>query len=203
MISKNQLIRNRSSLILKGTATIVFGLVALAHPGEDIQRMMLPFGLLVLLSGLIGICRSCFFLKPSLPLSKIIMIKGITESFIGLSALLFLQAEVEFFLVLISLWLILTGMIQAVRARALKSIFDSYLMASLSGWIVAAFGILLLLNINLQWFELQYEVAVFAILMGGMMIYIYFMIRELRDYLGHHPKKTNNRKNTVYYDRAY
>lgn len=203
MFSKNQLIRNRGSLILKGTATIVFGLVALAHPGEDIQRMMLPFGILVLLNGLIGVCRSFSLLDPRLPINKLLLTKGCSESLIGLGAICFLNAAVGFFLVLISLWLILTGLWQVARSKALKSISDTYAITRLSGWLEVVFGILLLFNIRLQWFDPEYELSIFAMVMGSIMIYTYFRIRSLKGYLGHHPKKITNQKNSVYYDRAY
>lgn len=203
MISKNQLIRNRGSLILKGTATIVFGLVALAHPGDDIQRMMLPFGILVLLNGLIGIGRSFSFFNPRLPAIKFVLVKGLVESLIGLSAILFLNAAIDFFLVLISLWLILTGLVQAARTKALRPVSGSYRMTRLGGWFEAAFGVLLLVNLRLRWFDPEYELAVFAMLMGGIMIYTYFRIRALKDYLGDRPRKVSCYKDTVYYDRAY
>jgi len=203
MLTKNQLIRNRGSMVLKGTATIVFGLVALAHPGDDIQRMMLPFGILVLLNGLIGVCRNFSWLYPRLPTKKPLLVKGITESLVGLSALCFLNAKPGFFIVLISLWLIITGLYQSARSKALKPLSDSYLISRLSGYLEAIFGVLLLINIRLQWFDPKYELAVFAILMGSIMIYTYFRIGALKDYLGNYPKKISNRKNSVYYDRAY
>lgn len=203
MFSKHQLIRNRGGLILKGFATSVFGLVALAHPGEDIHQMMLPFGMLVLLNGIISVCQCFSLFRPRMSAKKVVLAKGVIESLIGLSAIVFLNAEPAFFLVLISLWLLLTGLVQVARSKALKPVSDRYQMTLLSGWIESVFGVLLLINIKTQWFDPVYELSILAILMGGIMIYTYFRIRALRDYLGHRPKKLTDYQNTVYYDRAY
>jgi uncharacterized membrane protein HdeD (DUF308 family) len=203
MFSINQLIRNRGSLILKGTAMIVFGLVAFTHPGEAILRMMLPFGLLVLLNGIIGICRSISFFNARLPVNRLLMTKGIAESIIGLSGILFLNTSVTFFLVLISLWLMLTGFVQLKRSQALKPLSSCKILSTLSGITGIFFGCLLLVNLRFEWFAPRYEIASFSLVMGSIMIYTYIRIRELRHYLDHHPKKSGSYKNTVYYDRAY
>ena len=203
MLSKHQLIRNRGGLILKGVATSVFGLVALAHPGEGIHQMMLPFGMLVILNGIISICQCFSLFGPRMSARKVVLVKGIIESFIGLSTIVFLNAGSVFFLVLISLWLILTGLVQIARSKALKPVSDRYQMIRLSGWIEFVSGVLLLINIKTQWFDPMYELSILAILMGGIMIYTYFRIRALQDYLDHRPKKLTEYQNTVYYDRTY
>lgn len=182
---------------------MVFGLVAFTHPGEAIQRMMLPFGILVLLNGIIGICRSISFFNSRLPVNRLLMTKGAAESIIGLSGILFLNASITYFLVLISIWLMLTGFVQLKRSQALRPLSSCRILTSLSGLTGIIFGCFLIVNLRFEWFAPRYEIATFALVMGSITIYTYIRIRELRHYLDHHPKKVSSYKNTVYYDRAY
>ena len=190
-------------MLLKGVSIIAFGLVALCYPGEEIYTLMPAFGILVIINGLGMRLNSIWFSKSGSKWQKSLLRNGIVEIVIGATALWFTAASITAFWELIAVWAIFTGSIQAIRFSKLNnSTIERQLMMA-AGIVSVIFGLFMLVNLWAETVSLTYEVAVFALITGSCMIYTFFRLGKMQDYLRNRPKKLHSRKTTVYYDRAY
>lgn len=203
MTIERQLIKSRDGMLLKGISIIAFGLVALWYPGEEIYTLMPAFGVLVTFNGLAMRLNSIWFFKSGSKWQKSLLRNGIVEIVLGATALWFTVASIPAFWELIALWTIFNGSIQADRFRGLKSRSGERHIMVASGIATIIFGVFILVNLKMEIISFTYEVAVFALISGSCIIYAFFRLGKIQNYLRNKPKKLHSRKTTVYYDRAY
>lgn len=200
---ERQLIKERDSLLFRGIGITTFGLVALCYPGQQIHALMMPFGILVTISGLVTVAKNIHPLVSRHyredPLSK----KGLMELAIGGAAVGFALFSVEVFWILLAIWLMMTGITNVSRYSNIISCHPEVKVILVVNVLSVLFGLFLLLNTVIELVLLSYEVAGFALLLGISLIYTYFKLGKLQQYLGHRHRKMDNHQMTVYYDRAY
>jgi uncharacterized membrane protein HdeD (DUF308 family) len=164
---------------------------------------MPAFGLLVTINGLAMRLNSVWFFKSDSKGGKSLLRNGIVEILIGATTLWFVAASIPAFWALTAVWAIFTGSIQADRFRKLKNRTTERQLMIASGILSVIFGVFMLVNLKVEAVVLTYEVAVFALITGSCMIYTFFRLGKMQQYLRNAPRKIHSRKTTVYYDRAY
>ena len=194
MSTQHQLIIHRSSLLLKGIGVATFGLVAFCYPGQAIGALMFPFGVLVLLNGLAVVVRNRRHVTNLYHWGHTLFKKGILESLIGLTALASVAASASPFWELIAVWTILTGSIHMIEFAQLRDTLSRWRVFMMAGLSSLLFGMLVAINLIVEVISPTYEVAIFGLLFGSSMIYSYPQLGELRQYLGHHPKRVYSSK---------
>jgi uncharacterized membrane protein HdeD (DUF308 family) len=203
MAIERLLIKSKDGMLLKGISIVAFGLVALCYPGEEIYTMMPAFGILVTINGLAMMLNNIWFFKSDSKWGKSLLRNGIVETLIGTTALWFTVASIPAFWELIALWAIFNGSVQADRFRGLKSRSSERHIMIASGIATIIFGAFILVNLKMEIISFTYEVAIFALIAGSCMIYAFFRLGKMQDYLRDKPRKIHSRKTTVYYDRPY
>jgi len=200
---ERQLIKDRDSLLFRGIGITTFGLVALCYPGQQIHALMMPFGILVTISGLVTVAKNIHPLVSRHyredPLSK----KGLMELVIGGAAVGFALFSVAVFWILLATWLMMTGIANVSRYNNIISCHPEVKVILAVNVLSVLLGLFILLNKVMELVPMSYEVAGFALLLGLSSLYTYFKLGKLQQYLGHRPRKINNNQMNVYYDRAY
>ncbi len=170
---KETLDNYRTSLWLKAMAVVPFGLVALCYPGQQIQALIFPFGVLVFLSGSITVLRN-------LQRGQLAMrMKGGAEALIGATVLATAAMSASVFIALIALWLVMTGSIMAIRFNKIKARFLNWQIMVIAGFSAVAFGLFVAISLVLEPISLTYEIAIFALLLGGSMFYACNKLKEI------------------------
>lgn len=200
---ERQLMKSRDSLLFRGIAVTTFGLVALCYPGQELNAMMMPFGILITISGLITIAKNIHPLSSNQyqenPFSK----KGLAELLLGSLAIVASILSVQAFWLILAAWLVITGIGNVNRYSELLERMPQVKVLLMANVVSVLFGLFLVLNMVTGLVTLTYEAVGLALLLGGSLLYTYFKLGELQQYIGHRPSKVASKKMTVYYDRAY
>ena len=201
---ENQLIIHRSSLLLKAVGIITFGLVALCYPGETIHAMMMPFGILVTLNGLMVIGKNIRCFTGNFDWQNSFR-KGLAEFLIGLTAIVAVIISASIFLELIAMWAILTGINQVISFYKLRDRMPHWQGMVATGGASVLFGIFITINLVEKVVPLTYEIAGFALFLGSSLVYAYVRLGEIRQYLGNRPGKIYSPKTleVYYHDRTF
>ncbi|MEM8970304.1 MAG: DUF308 domain-containing protein [Bacteroidota bacterium] len=200
---ERQLIKDRDSLLFRGIGAATFGLVALCYPGQALQAMMMPFGILLTISGLVTVAKNINPLVShqyqECPLSK----KGLAELLLGSLAIVAAAFSVQLFWEILAAWLIITGIANVKRYSDLRERMPAIKVLLIANVLSVLFGLFLVINLLTGLVTLTYEAVGLALLLGGSLFYTYFKLGELQQYMGHRPGKIHSKKMTVYYDRTY
>lgn len=189
-----------NTLLFRGVGTFTFGLVALCYPGDGIAALAVPFGTLVSISGLVTL----FHYAPCVTFWQRTMFrKGVSELIIGVVTLLGVVFSVPLFVAMLAVWVLMTGGVLIARFRRLTPQFAEASALVAAGWATLLFGGYLIASLALPAMSLTYEIAVFALLFGGTLLYGYTKLKESGKYLGYRRGDTHSSQTTVYYDRAY
>jgi uncharacterized membrane protein HdeD (DUF308 family) len=200
---ERQLIKSRDSLLFRGIGVVTFGLVALCYPGNELQAMMMPFGILLTISGLVTIAKNIHPLSShhyqECPFSK----KGLAELLLGSVAIIATIFTIQVFWEILAAWLIITGIVNVKRYSELLERMSAIKVLLMANVLSVLFGLFLVINRMTGLVTLTYEAVGLALLLGGSLFYTYFKLGELQQYIGHRPGKIHSKKMTVYYDRTY
>lgn len=202
MTLERQFIKNKSSLIYRGIGAITFGLVALCYPGDEINALTIPFGSLLILSGLTIIIRNISDQRSKKSNIFSPIGKGVAELFIGSFAILSVAAQINLLWELIALWIIVTGTFQIFTFSRIKQIVQEWKVMAVLGNLAVIFGVSMLANSSLHWISPTYELAIFAIFYGSCFVYIYFKLKEKRKYLKDKPVKFFQPETKAFYEKV-
>ena len=189
MNTQEIVIRDRSSMVLKGIGLVTFGLVALCYPGEAIRALLMPFGVLVTINGAVVMCHNIKYFTGYTRGGQTRFQKGVLELLIGLAAIGAVVIEAPVFKELVALWTILTGSTLVSNFYLLRDRMPRWPVMVGAGVLSMFFGLLLAINSVAEVISLGYGIALFALLLGASMFYAYAQLGEVHQYLGCRPKK--------------
>ncbi len=172
MILKKSIDTYRNSLWLNAIGVSTFGLVALCYPGPQIQALVFPFGALVTLSGVVTILQH---LERG---QQAMRWKGIAEGLLGVTALAAGGVSLPVFMALIALWTLLTGSMMVNRFTRLKDQVPNCPIMVIAGLSAVLFGLFVVVSLATETIAVTYEIAVFALLLGGSMFYGCAQLKE-------------------------
>ena len=123
------------SYLLKGIIAIIFGLILVSWPGATIKVLVIIVGLFALIDGLVNVIRAFVLMSRKQPWGWTLA-GGLIGFLLGAIILRHQEFALSFIVILVGIWIILTGIVELAAA------FD---MPPKSGrGILAVFGILLL-----------------------------------------------------------
>lgn len=201
MTLERQFIKNKSSLIYRGIGAITFGLVALCYPGDEINALAFPFGILLLISGLINVIRYFSLRKNKSGSIFSPAGKGATEICIGSVSLFTAITQIHLLWELIAFWIIMTGVFQVLTFSRIKHIIKEWKVMVVLGNLAVIFGTSMLVNNSLNMVVPSYELAIFTIFYGLCFIYIYFKLKEKSKYIKDKPVKVFEYKTKAFYEK--
>ena len=180
-----------NNILFRGIGALTFGLVALCYPGDGITALIVPFGALVSISGLITLfhyaSRATFW-------QRMMFRKGLGELLIGIVTLLGAAFSAPLFMAMLAIWAMVTGGALVARFHRIAHRFAEAPVMIATGWLTLAFGLYLAASLTLPIVSLTYEIAVFALLLGSSLLYGYTKLKGLRKYLGNRPGKIHSTK---------
>jgi uncharacterized membrane protein HdeD (DUF308 family) len=164
-------------LTISGFTAILFGLLVLFFTEEFIKTAIFYFGLVILITGLILLLTTFYYVKQNKNISMI-TIQSIATIAIGLIIMVFPQRSLELFLVVVGLWCIIIGILQLVILFFLSKILVHWPVLLINGLLTIVLGIIIFFHPFEIADTIGKLVAIFSIVFGITMIYLSFVIRK-------------------------
>jgi uncharacterized membrane protein HdeD (DUF308 family) len=162
---------------ISGITAILFGLLILFFTKEFIQTAIFYFGLLILITGLVLLLTTFYYVKKNKNVSMI-AIQSIATIAIGLIIMVFPQRSLALFLMLVGLWCIIVGILQLVILFFIRKILVHWPVLLINGIMTIVLGLIIFFHP----FEISDTigklVGIFSIVFGITMIYLSFVIKK-------------------------
>jgi uncharacterized membrane protein HdeD (DUF308 family) len=170
--------RNWRWVAARGVLAIVFGLYALFAPGLALGTLVMLFGAMVFVGGILTIvagARRKASHQPAVP----IIVEGIVCVAFGLLALLKPGPTAVGSLFAVSAFAIVSGVVHIVAGIKLRHEFPDEWMLILSGILTTVFGVLMVL---LPWaglLSLIWLIGAYSLFFGLLVLFLGFRLRAL------------------------
>lgn len=170
--------RNWGLVAARGVLAIVFGLYALFAPGLVFGTLIMLFGAVVLMGGILAIvagARRHAIHRPAVS----IIVEGIVCVAFGLLALLKPAPTAVGSLFAVSAFAIVSGVVHIVAGVKMRHEFPGEWMLILSGILTTVFGVLMVL---LPWaglLSLIWLIGAYSLFFGLLLLFFGFRLRAL------------------------
>ena len=159
--------RNWWTLVLRGIAAIVFGLLAWFYPGVTLAVLVIFFGVYALIDGLLALFAA---LAKRVPEDSrwLVGLLGALGVLIGALTLWRPAAAAIALLMYIAAWSLVMGVLQVVAAIRLRKEIQGEFWLGLAGALSIAFAVLILVSPGVGALSIIWVIAGFAILYGHL-----------------------------------
>jgi uncharacterized membrane protein HdeD (DUF308 family) len=164
--------------LLYGIAAIAFGLAALFMPSQTLRFLLLGFGLLSLVDGVVSLL-SMFRKDVALP-SWVLAVYGLISIGFGLWVLMRPEQFGTVFLWLLAVWLILAGFARVLFAVMIRKVVEGEWLLALSGLLAVALGIWIFINPNVGLLTIAIWLGIGALVYGALQIFVALRLRKLQ-----------------------
>lgn len=164
--------------LLYGIAAIGFGLAALFLPNQTLRILLMGFGLLSLVDGVVSLL-SMFRKDVALP-SWVLALYGLVSIGFGLWVLMRPEQFGSVFLWLLALWLVLAGFARVLFAVMIRKVVQGEWLLALSGLLAAALGIWIFINPDVGLVAIAVWLGVGALIYGALQIFVALRLRKLQ-----------------------
>jgi uncharacterized membrane protein HdeD (DUF308 family) len=160
-------------LLLRGIVSIVLGVMAFVWPGLTLASLVLLYGLMCLVDGVVAIAGGLgakFW--QSVLIGAVSIAAGIvTFVYPGLTAMVLLY--------LIAFWAIFRGIFDIAAAIEFRKVIEGELLLGLAGLASIIFGILILFNPGAGALSVVWIFGTYALLFGIMLVILSFKLKGL------------------------
>ncbi len=163
--------------LLYGIAAVLFGLAVLFWPGKTLIVMVMAFGLMSLVDGVVSLF-SLFRKDLALPKWLLVIYALLCIGF-GLLALYNPLMVAQSLLWVLAFWLILTGIARIVFAIQIRKLVKGEWMLVLSGVLALALGVLFLAQPGIGLLTIAIWIAWGVLLYGILQIVVALRMRRL------------------------
>jgi len=167
-------------LLLRGVASIIFGLLAFIWPGLTLVALIFLWGAYAIIDGGIALWAAISGRGAEVAPRWWLAIVGIIGLLAGLVAFASPGLTALVLLMFIACWAILIGAMEIWGAVQLRKEIEGEWWLILSGVLSIAFGILLIARPGSGALALVWVIGSFAILHGGMLIALAFRLKQFR-----------------------
>ena len=189
------LARNWWTLLIRGIAAVVFGVLAFIWPGATIVAMVILFGAYAFVDGvfaIVGAIRAAQSHERWWPF----LLEGIVG--IAIAAITFFEPRVAAFglYFTIAAWAFLTGILEIAAAIQLRKQIANELWLILAGVLSLLFGVLMLWQPMAGAIAIVWVIGAYAIVFGIMMIGLSSALAEGRNGLNdaQRPRRRDRRR---------
>jgi len=165
-------------LLLRGVAAIAFGILAFAWPGLTLLMLSFLWGFYALADGLIAMWAA--IAGGGLVPRWWLAVDGTAGILAGVLTLAWPGMTALVLLILIAIWAIVTGVLQAWGALRLRKEIEGEWLLVLSGLISVAFGIALVVQPAAGALALVWLIGSYSILAGLIYIGLAFQLKRFR-----------------------
>lgn len=171
---------SREVMILEGVAMLGLSAVALCHTIDERFSLLAPLGLLLGFSGITRLMTSAWFFRRGSAWRQLVQQSALIDLMAGAAALLLLLLGSNQIVLLLGLWLILSGYFQIRRYAYLRQQWPACTPAGLTGILSVTMGGFLLANIQGQWLSAPLDLSVPLALLGLFKIYAFIKLGQMR-----------------------
>jgi uncharacterized membrane protein HdeD (DUF308 family) len=173
------LAQNWWAMALRGVFAIVFALIALFSPGATILSLVLFFSAYMLVDGIFGIV-SGIRAASNHQRWGLLILEGILNILVGIIAFIMPGLTVLFFVTLVAVWSLITGVLMIVAAFKLNPEYGRGWLI-FSGVVSVLFGIALLIAPLIGAVVLTWWLGAYALVFGIGLLVLAFKLRRWKD----------------------
>lgn len=152
-------------VVLRGTAAVLFGLVAIFWPGISLAALVTLFGAYALLDGAVTLLLA-LRLPALAPGRSLLVATGLAGLAVGLVSVLWPQATVTLLIYVLAAWLVLFGLIAISHSLQMRKQIADWPF-SRGGIVLLAIGLLLALFPDAVALAATWVLGILALLIGG------------------------------------
>ena len=164
---------------LRGITAIVFGILAFIWPGITLSVLILFFGAYAVVDGVLALYVATRSRGQHVSAS---VLEGIVGIAAGLIAFFWPGITALVLLILISVWAIVTGVMEVIAGVELRHVIKNEWSLVLSGVISAVFGILLLVQPGTGALAVVWLIGLYAVIFGIGMLSLAWQLRGLLEH---------------------
>jgi uncharacterized membrane protein HdeD (DUF308 family) len=131
-------------IVLRGSAALLFGLIAVFWPGISLDLLVTLFGIYALVDGMIALAGT-FRMTPGEPRRTFMLLTGCVGILIGLISVLWPKATVVLLLYFVAIWALFFGLLEVAGSLRMKREFGPDWPLSKGGLLLIVFGLLLMI----------------------------------------------------------
>jgi len=173
------LAQNWWAIALRGVFAIVFALIAFFWPGATILSFVLFFSAYMLVDGVFGIVAGVRAASNHQRWG-LLVVEGILNILVGIVAFLMPGLTVVFFVTLMAVWSLITGIVMIVAAFKLNPAFGRGWLI-FSGIVSVLFGVALLIAPLVGAVVLTWWLGAYALAFGISLLVLAFKLRGCRN----------------------
>jgi len=173
------LAQNWWAVALRGVFAIIFALIALFVPGATILSLVLFFSAYMLVDGVITIVAAVRAASQHQRWGLLVF-EGIVDIAVGVIAFLWPGLTVVFFVTLMAVWSLITGILEIVAAFKLNPAYGRGWLI-FSGIVSILFGIALLVAPLLGAVVLTWWLGAYAMVFGITLLVLALKLRSRKD----------------------
>lgn len=165
----NVLSRNWWALAVRGVASVLFGIIALAVPGIALYVLVVLFGAYCLVDGVFALVAAVRQAEAHERWAHLLFV-GIFGILVAAITFFFWQLTALALLYLIAAWAVVTGILELVAAFELRRHMPGDLWWVAAGLASIAFGVLLIWRPLTGALAVVWILGIYAIVFGGFLI---------------------------------
>ena len=177
VIDVDTLARNWWVVLLRGVASIIFGLATLYAPGISAAALVLVFGAYAFADGILAII-SAIRRRGANDRWWVLLIEGLMGVTVGVVTLLWFEMSALALLYVIAAWALVTGGLEIAAAIRLRKVMSGEWLLVLSGIASVAFGVLLMLFPGAGALAVVLWIGAYALVSGALLIVFSFRLRS-------------------------
>jgi uncharacterized membrane protein HdeD (DUF308 family) len=171
--------RNWWVLLLRGTAAMLFGILALRIPGMTLAALVLLFGVYALVDGVFDLFAAVVGWRHR-ENRWLLLLEGFIGVGVGIVTLRAPAPTTVALIFTIAVWALATGVLKIVEAIRLRKEISNEFWLALSGIASVVFAFLVMLRPAAGALAMVWVMGWYALLMGAMLIVLSFELRGLR-----------------------
>jgi uncharacterized membrane protein HdeD (DUF308 family) len=157
------------TLVVRGVAAILFGIVALVRPGAALLSIVLVFGIYAVVDGAFNLVAAVQRGRAGLQWGWTLF-QGIVSVIAGVLAFVWPNITAVALLAIIAGWALVTGVAEIAAAIELRHLIKNEWMLIASGILSIALGVLLIVSPAIGALSVMWMIGGYAIVFGGLMI---------------------------------
>jgi uncharacterized membrane protein HdeD (DUF308 family) len=171
------MVRNWWVFVVRGILAILFGVLAFARPDITLVALVALFGTYALFDGILNI-TSAFMFSGSRYFWWVLL-DGILGIAVGVMTFMHPGAIAASLLILLGIWLIVTGLFRIFAAIELRKVIDHEWAYIISGLLSVAVGVLTVSRPGQSALGWLWVIGTYAVLYGVILLVLGFKMKTL------------------------
>lgn len=164
-------------LLLRGIASIVFGVLAFAWPGLTLVTLVLFYGAFALVDGVIALVAAFTGGAKPMPTWWLVIV-GLLGIAAGIVTFMMPGITALLLIIFIGAWALVHGIFEIIGAIQLRKEIDNEWMLILSGVVSVLFGLIVLIQPGAGALGLIWVIAAYSIVFGISFVALAFRLKN-------------------------